>query len=116
MTWWMNDTTRFDSALIDRLLLDPATVAGYDLRENGGVATFSLDLPGAKSSDLTVVALPGRVKIKGMRKGKEFAYEYALNKNYDPSTGAAKMEDGVLTLTFNKYETLKDKAHVIQVK
>jgi HSP20 family molecular chaperone IbpA len=117
MVWYYNDSSRFFDK-VDKLL-DPrynnSVTTGYDLRENESGMTLAIDLPGAKSSDLKVDAMTGIVKIKGKQKGKDFSYEYYLSKAYDPSTGVAKLEDGVLTMTFNKFEVQKPKVFSIQI-
>ena len=119
MVWWYNDTNKYGSMVFDRVL-DPWSVktaaASFDVYENDAGLTLNLDLPGAKSSDLMVEAVSHSVKIAGKQKGKDFAYNYPLPKSYDPSTGVAKLEDGVLTMTFNKLESQKSKVYKIPVK
>lgn len=119
MVWWYNDTNKYGSMIFDRVL-DPWTlktnVASFDVNENDAGLTLNLDLPGAKSADLKVEAVSHYVKIEGKQKGKDFSYNYSLPKSYDPSTGRAKLEDGVLTMTFNKLESSKPRVHNIPVK
>jgi HSP20 family molecular chaperone IbpA len=116
MVWWYNDSSRYGTIFgLDKYLSNTVT-ANYDVRENESGLTLSIDLPGTKSSDLKVETASGLIKISGKQKGKDFFYEYSLNKNYNPLTGAAKLEDGVLTLTFNKREEQKPRVHTIQVK
>jgi HSP20 family molecular chaperone IbpA len=114
MIWYYDDSRFFDN--VNRILgYNTAITPGYDVRENESGMALTIDLPGAKSSDLKVDAMMGIVKIKGKQKGKDFSYEYYLGKAYDPSTGVAKLEDGVLTMTFNKFEVQKPKVFSIQV-
>lgn len=88
----------------------------YESREEGDHLFLEIDLPGVKSSDLKIESLLGQVKILGKQKGKDFVQKYSLPKLYDPSTGTAKLEDGVLSLKFNRFETNKPQIHYIQVK
>lgn len=115
MVWYYNDSNRFFDNVNRVLGYNAATTTGYDVRENESGMTLTIDLPGAKSSDLKVDAMTGVVKIRGKQKGKDFSYEYCLSKAYDPSTGVAKLEDGVLTMTFNKFEVQKPRVFSIQV-
>ncbi len=116
MVWWYNDSSRYGAAFgLDKYMSNTVTT-NYDVHENEAGLTLSIDLPGTKSSDLKVEAVSNLVKISGKQKGKDFFYEYSLNKIYDPLSGAARLEDGVLTLTFNKHEEKKLKVHTIQVK
>jgi HSP20 family molecular chaperone IbpA len=117
MVWWYNDSYRYGAYHglgIDKLLSFAS--ANYDIRESESGLFLEIDLPGAKNSDLKVETVSNLVKICGKRKGKDFFYDYSLDKSYDPSTGVAKLENGVLTLTFNKHELQKPKVHTIQVK
>lgn len=116
MAWWYNDSSRYGTIFgLDKYLNNTVT-ANYDVHENEEGLVLTIDLPGAKSSDLKIEAVSNLVKISGKQKGKDFFYEYSLNKSYDLFTGAAKLEDGVLTLTFKRYEEQKPKVHTIQVK
>jgi HSP20 family molecular chaperone IbpA len=87
----------------------------YEAKEDDEGLTLSVDLPGTKSSDLQLEAVSNLVKIWGKQKGKDFAYEYSLSKAYDPTTCHAKLEDGVLTLKFKKFERPKQKVHKISL-
>lgn len=88
----------------------------YSSKEEGENLLLSIDLPGAKSSDIKVESVVGQVKISGKQKGKDFHQTYSLPKAYDPSTGTAKLEDGVLTLNFSKFKTAKSLVHSIEVR
>ena len=115
--WWYNDS-RYNT-VFDKLL-DPWPVRGttslYEVKENENGMSLAVDLPGAKSSDLKVESVSNLIKISGKQKSKDFMYEYSLHKNYDPLTGTAKLEDGVLTLSFKRIEPNKPKTHTIQIK
>jgi HSP20 family molecular chaperone IbpA len=119
MSWWYNDMTRYSGA-IDKYLdvFQPKNNTGtvsYDVQSDEKGMTLTMDLPGAKSSDLKVESLPELVKIYGKQKGKDFSYEYPLNKIYNPQSGVAKLEDGVLTLSFTRYAKDKPKSYLIPI-
>ena len=88
----------------------------YSSKEEGDKLFLSVDLPGAKSSDVKIESVVGQVKIFGKQKGKDFRQTYSLPKTYDPATGLAKLEDGILTLTFDKFKTSKSSVTSIEVK
>jgi len=75
---------------------------------------LSVDLPGVKSKDLSVQVTGREVKIEGTVRGDKFLYTYRAAKDYDPETVSATLEDGVLTLDFEK--TAASKPRVIDVK
>ena len=64
--------------------------------------TLSIDLPGVKSKDLTVQTTGRELKVSGKLRGEDFKYHYTLSKDYNPEAASACLEDGVLTLTFEK--------------
>ena len=74
--------------------------ARTEVKDN--VLHLSVDLPGVKTSDLSVQAEGRTIKIVGKRKGEEIKHTYTLSKEYDPETTSALLEDGVLNLTFSK--------------
>ncbi len=78
--------------------------------------TLTVDLPGAKLSDLKVQAEGNFITIEGKRKGADFKHTYTLSKVYDPSSCAAALEDGELTLEFKKREEAKPRLIQIEVK
>lgn len=90
--------------------------SSYSSKEEGEHLSLSIDLPGAKSTDVKVESLIGQVKIFGKQKGKEFLQTYSLPKVYDPSSGVAKLEDGVLNIVFSKFKTAKPSVYSIEVK
>lgn len=119
MTWWYNDMSRYSGALDKYLdVFQPKNNTGavsYDVQSDEKGMTLTMDLPGAKPADLKIESLPELVKIYGKQKGKEFSYEYPLNKIYNPQSGVAKLEDGVLTLSFTRYAKDKPKSYLIPV-
>ena len=120
MSWWYNDMTRFGGNGIDKYLdvfqakNSTGTVA-YDVQTDEKGMTLSMDLPGVKPADLKVESLAELVKIYGKQKGKDFAYEYPLNKIYNPQSGVAQLEDGVLTLSFSRHSKDKPNPYLIPV-
>lgn len=121
MSWWYNDLSRYNSVIdkyIDAIHPKVATNSStltYDVQSDDKGITLSMDLPGVKPADLKVESLTELVKISGKQKGKDFSYEYPLNKIYNPQSGVAKLEDGVLTLTFQRYAKDKPKSYLVPV-
>lgn len=87
----------------------------YDVKVNENNLILSVDLPGTKASDLKIEAEGHNLRISGKQKGVDFKYDYSLAKSYDPTSAIAKYEDGVLNLTFNKFEQLKPKTFNIKL-
>lgn len=75
-----------------------------------------VDLPGVKSSDLSVQTEGRVIKITGKRRGEEFKHTYTLSKEYDPESTSATLEDGVLTLTFAKSTETASRKIEVKVK
>ena len=88
------------------------TEAKTEVKENQ--LHLSVDLPGVKSTDLSVQAEGRTIKIVGKRKGEEIKHSYTLSKEYDPETTSATLEDGVLTLIFGKTQAVESRK--IEVK
>ena len=88
------------------------TEAKTEVKENQ--LHLSVDLPGVKSTDLSVQAEGRTIKIVGKRKGEEIKHSYTLSKEYDPETTSATLEDGVLTLIFVKTQAAESRK--IEVK
>lgn len=72
--------------------------------------TMTLDIPGVKKEDLEVSIDNGYLSVKGKRHNPEKTYfqKYYVGKKYDTEDIKAKLEDGVLTLTFAKKEEKKE--------
>lgn len=87
----------------------------YDVKVDDNSLVLSVDLPGAKSADLKIEAEGQNLRIAGKQKGVDFKYDYTLAKSFDPTSAIAKFEDGVLNLTFNKYEQAKPKTFNIKL-
>jgi len=110
----------FDNGLITRFIddlyaRDRKYQFMYEVEEKDNCLVFTMDLPGVKPSDLKVIAEGRNINLSGKQKGKEFSYTYSLHKNYEPSGAKAKLEDGVLTIKFDKRETEKKKTIEIQI-
>jgi HSP20 family molecular chaperone IbpA len=119
MAWWYNDMARYGGS-IDKYLdvfqtKNSTGSMAYDVQTDEKGMTLSMDLPGVKPADLKVESLAELVKIYGKQKGKDFAYEYPLNKIYNPKSGVAKLEDGVLTLSFSRHTKDKPTSYLIPV-
>ena len=106
----------FNKIIDDLYSKDRKYQFAYEVEEKENQLLFSMDLPGVKSSDLKIVAEGRNIKISGKQKGKEFKYSYTLHKNYEPQNAKAKIEDGVLTIKFDKREEEKQKTIVIEIK
>jgi HSP20 family protein len=79
-------------------------------------AVLMLDLPGIKKDDLNVSITEGVVSVSGKRGKREFSGEYTLDASYDPSTANAELEDGVLTLTFDRLPETKPRKIEVKVR
>ena len=77
---------------------------------------LSIDLPGLKAKDLTVQTAGRDVKIAGKVRGEEFKHTYRLSKDYTPDDVEAVLEDGVLTLRFQKAQQASLKTVEVKVK
>lgn len=77
---------------------------------------LSLDLPGVKSKDLNIQITDRLVTISGKSRGDEFKHSYRLSKEYEPESADAKLEDGVLLLTFSKVKGSAPKTIEVKVK
>jgi len=105
----------FEKYFDDVFDLRRGKTATYEVNVVDDNLVLSVDLPGAKAADLKLEAEGHNVRISGKQKGVDFKYDYSLSKIYDPTTAAAKLEDGVLTLTFRKYEQIKQKVFNIKL-
>lgn len=69
--------------------------------------TLSVEMPGVKVTDVTVQAVDHEIRIKGVKRGKEFQRIYDVEKSYDTSNCIASLQDGVLIIKFSKCESSK---------
>jgi HSP20 family molecular chaperone IbpA len=79
-------------------------------------ATLTLDVPGIKKDDLDISIADRVVSVEAKRGKREFKGIYELDHSYDPSTASAVLEDGVLTLTFERLPETKPKKIEITVR
>lgn len=68
--------------------------------------SYSIDLPGVKQNDLEVLQEDRTISVKAQRKDKSGAEQYSSSFTADNrcliETLDAHLEDGVLTISFNK--------------
>jgi HSP20 family molecular chaperone IbpA len=79
----------------------------YDITTSGNQLTLSIDLPGVKRTDLKITVEGRNLLISGKQKGKDFKYSYCVDKQYEPESATSKLEDGVLTIKFEKKKVEK---------
>lgn len=77
--------------------------SGLDLNEDEKAWTVTLDLPGVAKEDLsvTIEGTVARIETRAEAK-RQFKAAYELPQDIDPDASAAKLENGVLTLTLAK--------------
>lgn len=92
------------------------TSSAYRVNTTENELELSIDVPGLKAKDLSVQTLGKEVKIGGKIRGEEFKYSYQLSKDFDPDTVDATLEDGVLTLKFQKLKQALFKTVDVKVK
>lgn len=107
--------------LIDDLYAAPLdrtsySTSAYRVEADDDGLNLSIDLPGVKAADLSVQATGREVKVSGKVRGQEFTHYYRVSKEYDPETIDANLEDGVLTLRFNKAASHLPKKVEVKVK
>jgi HSP20 family protein len=79
-------------------------------------AILTLDLPGVKKDDLGVSIVSDEVTVSGKRGKQEFKRTYSIDSNYDIVSAVAELEDGVLTVTFDRLPETKPKKIVVKVR
>ncbi len=79
----------------------------FRVDEKEGVMTLSLDLPGFKSADLDIELEQGILKIKAKNARDEFEASVNVGREMDPDTVAAKLEDGILSVSLGKHASAK---------
>jgi HSP20 family protein len=75
--------------------------------------TVELDLPGVKKTDVHVSVAGQLVKIEATRRQQKFTRTVELSKAYDPDTLSACLEDGVLTLTAKRRESITTREIIV---
>lgn len=74
----------------------------YDVSADDSGLTLSVDLPGVKKDDLHVEAIDRTLSIKAKRGEQDISLTYRLSKDYNVDKPDAALEDGVLTLKFDR--------------
>lgn len=90
------------------------TRAFYNVDSDESGLTLTVDLPGVKKDDLKIEALDKTITVKSKRGDEESTTSYRISKDYDIDSADAKLENGVLSLRFNKAKT--SNSRVIQIK
>jgi HSP20 family protein len=92
------------------------TSSAYRTEATDSGLSLSIDLPGVKSTDLSVQVTGRDVKVTGKLRGEDFKHTYRLSREYDADTADASLEDGVLTLSFKKTAAASVKNIEIKLK
>jgi len=74
----------------------------YDVVSDDASLTLIIDLPGVKKEDLHVESIGQTISIKAKRGEEDCTAAYKISKDYDPAQVDALLENGVLTLKFNR--------------
>lgn len=117
--------TRYDSTLTSPLtlwdsfrLLDDlprsSSTSNFDVETTADGLTLTVELPGARLEDLSLITADREVTVAGKRRGKEFKHTYVLSKVYDSSTADATLIDGVLTIKFLKSQSARSRTVTIK--
>lgn len=96
------DTFRLIDDLYGQTCNLKSSSSSYRVDSTDDGLELSLDLPGVKGKDLNVQVTDRLITVSGKLRGEDFKHSYRISKDYDPETIDAAMEDGVLTLSFNK--------------
>lgn len=89
---------------------------GFDVQEDDKAWTVTLDLPGVAREDLAVDIEGSVVRIETRAEAKRaFQAAYELPQDIDADASAAKLENGVLTLTLAKKAPVSN-ARQIEIK
>jgi HSP20 family protein len=89
---------------------------GFNVEQDDKAWTVSLDLPGVAKDDLSVNIEGSIVRIETKAEAKRpFKAAYELAQDIDAGASAAKLENGVLTLTLAKQVPVSN-SRTIEVK
>jgi len=89
---------------------------GFDVQEDDKAWTVTLDLPGVTREDLAITIEGCIVRIETRAQAKRaFKAAYELPQDIDADASAAKLENGVLTLTLAKKAPVSN-ARQIEIK
>lgn len=86
----------------------------YDVTSDDNSLTLTVDLPGVKKEDLQVEATGQTITVKAKRGEEDYSTTYKISKEYDSSQVDAHLDDGVLTLKFNRAKSADVKRIVIR--
>ncbi len=90
--------------------------AGFDVAQDDKAWTVTLDVPGIGREDLSINVEGTIVRIETRQEAKrQFKAAYELPQEIDVDATAAKLENGVLTLTLAKKQPVSN-ARQIEVK
>lgn len=90
--------------------------------EEDGKLNYSIDLPGVKEKDLSVLIENGYVKVEAKRSSKgineEFSTKFKIPSFVETNSLEALLEDGVLTVSLKRIPEIKEteKPKQIEVK
>ncbi len=81
----------------------PMPTRGFDVQQDDKAWTVTLDVPGVGREDLAINIEGSIVRIEtGAQAKRAFKAAYELPQDIDADASAAKLENGVLTLTLAK--------------
>jgi len=79
--------------------------------------TVSVDLAGFKKTDVTLTYDGQQVNVLTPNNGVTRVFKsFLLSDEYDPTTGSATMEDGLLKVAFQKVEKEPKRSNTIPIK
>jgi len=87
----------------------------YDVKEEVGELTLTIDVPGVKLEDVVITTEKRRLDISTKRGEKKNAWKFDIAEDYDPSTVTANLAFGELTVTILKKEIAKPTVNTIKV-
>ncbi|NPC56852.1 Hsp20 family protein [Caenimonas soli] len=89
---------------------------GFDVKQDEKAWTVTLDLPGVAKEELAINIEGSIVRIETQKDAKrQFKAAYELPQDIDAEASAAKLENGVLTLTLAKKVPVSN-ARQIEIK
>jgi HSP20 family protein len=112
--------------------LDECWVPWVDILETKDAIVVEIELPGVREDDITLLLHTNRFEIKGVKRDsppRESANFYRLEREYGPfrrvvflpasiitEDARAVLENGILTLTMEKYRKRKDDEVVMKIQ
>lgn len=95
--------------------LSTATRKTMNVRANEEKMTLSVDVPGVKLESIKITVKENEVSISTKRGESVQDYRYLINQDYDPGSCGARLEDGVLTLEFDRCPETKPREIEVKV-